>query len=204
MEEARNERPTPRDRGRGPGRGPGSDRDAGERSGSGERSGPAPEPIRFYGTSWVDHSGGYAARRAGLALGAFAAAALGVLVLRLAHEGLALAETGGLINILLIVAFAMCSSLAFSRTWAGYTRRPERPEDRDPGTTGSAAPGSQGIKLIGFLGVLLAYGVRSLVEAPGERLHRTEYEQAVSRYQRRRGARTGNPAARRDRRGRKR
>ncbi|MBW1599285.1 hypothetical protein [Streptomyces sp. JJ38] len=160
--------------------------------------------MRFYGTTWVDRSGGYAARRAGLALAAFSAAALGVLVLRLAHEGLALAETGGLINILLIVAFAMCSSLAFSRTWAGYTRRPERPEGHGPGATASAAPSSQGIKLIGFLGVLLAYGVRSLVEAPGERLHRTEYEQAVALYERRRGARTGNPAARRARKGRKR
>ncbi|MEE1931419.1 hypothetical protein V1J52_25190 [Streptomyces sp. TRM 70351] len=155
---------------------------------------PEPEPIRFYGTTWLDHSGGYAARRAALALGAFASAAAGVLVLRFAYEGLTIAEVGSLVNLLIVLAFALCSSLAFTRTWSGYLRRPAAPGAEGPG-------GTQGVRLIGFLGILLAYGVRSLVEAPGEKLHRAEYETAVARHERRRTARTGNPAGRRAGRG---
>ncbi|MBW1603396.1 hypothetical protein JJV70_15050 [Streptomyces sp. JJ66] len=155
---------------------------------------PQPEPIRFYGTTWLDHSGGYAARRAGLALGAFAAATAGLFVLRFAYEGLAIAQVGSLVNLLLVLAFALCTSLAFTRTWTSYTRRPERPAEASPG----ASP-TQGLKLIGFLGILLAYGLRSLIEAPGEKLLRAEHEQALARYTRRRTTRTGNPAARRPR-----
>ncbi|MGD9484559.1 hypothetical protein WDH52_15085 [Streptomyces sp. TRM70308] len=151
---------------------------------------PGPEPLRFYGTTWVDHSGGYALRRTGLALGAFAAAAAGAFVLRFAYQGLALAEVGSLVNTLLVVAFAVCTSLAFTRTWSSYTRR-SGPRGDTPG----ASP-TQGLKLIGFLGILLAYGLRTLVEAPGEKLLRAEYEQALARYERRRTTRTGNPAAR--------
>lgn len=53
--------------------------------------------------------------------------------------------------------------------------------------------------MIGFIGSLLAYFCRSLVEAPGEKLHRAEYAAAQERYERRRGARTGNPAAKKSR-----
>ncbi|WP_431783078.1 hypothetical protein [Streptomyces chumphonensis] len=149
---------------------------------------PRPAPLRFYGTTWVDHSGGYALRRAGLALGALGAAAAGAAVLVLAYQGLTIAAVGGLVNLLVLAAFALCSALAFVRTWSGYLRRPE---GDDP------VASSQGLRFIGFLGVLLAYAARTLVEAPGEQLHRAEYERAVARHERRRTTRTGNPAARR-------
>lgn len=154
---------------------------------------PEPEPIRFYGTTWLNRSGGYALRRAGLALGAFAAAAAGALVLRLAYEGLAIAEIGNVLSFLLVVAFAICSSVAFTRTWTGFVRRPEG--QRDPGAERSM----QSIRLIGFIGTLLAYALRTLIEAPGEKLHRTEYEAAVAAYNRRRTTRSGNPATKRKR-----
>ena len=38
------------------------------------RTGPQPEPIRFFGTTWVDHDGGYGLRRVGVAVGSLAAA----------------------------------------------------------------------------------------------------------------------------------
>ena len=150
--------------------------------------GPRPEPIRFYGTTWVDHSGGYGPRRAGLALGAVAAAAVGALVLRFAYEGVALADIGSWASLLLVVAFALCSAMAFTRTLSSYTRRPD---ERDA----AAESSMRSIRAIGFIGVLLAYAVRSCVEAPGEKLLRGEYEEALARHERRRTARTGNPAA---------
>ncbi|MEV7413260.1 EamA/RhaT family transporter, partial [Streptomyces althioticus] len=45
-------------------------------------AGPHPEPLRFFGTTWVDHSRGYAARRLGVAVGSLAAAAAACFVLR--------------------------------------------------------------------------------------------------------------------------
>ncbi|MCF6523704.1 hypothetical protein [Streptomyces sp. JJ36] len=158
---------------------------------------PRPQPIRFYGTTWVDHSGGYAARRLGLGLGALALAAAGAFVLRLAYEGLALSDVGSWANILIVVAFALCSSMAFTRTLSGFTRGPE-----DPQTAEDAARerSMRSILLIGFIGVLLAYALRSLVEAPGEKLHRAAYDRAVQRYERGRTTRTGNPAKRKRRR----
>ncbi|HEX5567167.1 MAG TPA: hypothetical protein VFY14_09660, partial [Streptomyces sp.] len=53
-------------------------------------------------------------------------------------------------------------------------------------------PSMRPVKLVGFLGVLLAYAVRSLVEAPGEKRLRAEYDRAVERHERRaaRNART--------------
>ncbi|GAB2785164.1 hypothetical protein [Streptomyces daliensis] len=151
---------------------------------------PRPEPLRFYGTTWVDHSGGYALRRAAFALGALLAAVVGALVLRFAYEGLAIAEVGGWVSIMIVVAFAVCSSLAFSRTLGAYSRRAD--ESRP------AAPDSslRSVKAIGFIGVLLAYALRTFVEAPGERLRRAEYEEALARHERLRAARTGNPSAR--------
>lgn len=152
---------------------------------------PRPEPIRFYGTTWVDHSGGYRLRRIGLTLGAFSAAAAGALVLRFAYQGVAVSDAGRLVNLLLVVAFAICSSLAFSRSWSGWVRRPEHPRDA------GAEKSMRSILMIGFVGALLAYGFRSFVEAPGEKLHRAEYERAVGIHERRRTTRTGNPAAKR-------
>lgn len=158
---------------------------------------PAPEPIRFYGTSWVDHSGGYLARRAGLALGALALAALGAFVLRLAYAGFAAGGAGGTgstVNLLLVVAFAVCSSIGFARTLNGYRRRPD-------GTRDEARERSmRSILAVGFLGVLLAYAARTLLEAPGEKLRREDHEKALAEYRRRRKSHPSR-ASRRKRRG---
>jgi hypothetical protein len=162
---------------------------AGAKSSAAKSSGggPQPEPIRFFGTTWVGHDGGYGLRRVGVAAGSLAAAVAGCLVLRFAYQGLAIADVGGFVNMLIIVMFAICSAIAFRKTWEGFTRRPTR----------SAAEDSlRSLKAIGFVGSLLAYFLRSLTEAPGEKLHRAEYETARSQYEKRRSTRTGNPAAR--------
>ncbi|WP_053646604.1 MULTISPECIES: hypothetical protein [unclassified Streptomyces] len=150
--------------------------------------GPRPEEIRFFGTTWVDHGGHYALRRAGLAAGALAAAVAACLVLRFAFQGLRIANTGGLVNGLVIVMFAVCSAIACRKTWEGFRRRSDDPAREES---------LRSLKAIGFIGSLLAYGARCLVEAPGEKLRRAEYETALARYEKRRGSRTGNPAARR-------
>lgn len=146
---------------------------------------PRPEPIRFYGTTWVDRSHGYLPRRFGLGLGAMLLAAAGIVLLRLAHDALRLADSNGLLNTLLIVAFALCSAMAFNRTWASY-RRP--------------VPGDEhmfrSIKIVGFVGVLLAYALRSGIEAPGEGLRRRHYEDAVAAHRKLNTKRSGNPARR--------
>ncbi|GCD43875.1 hypothetical protein [Streptomyces paromomycinus] len=155
-----------------------------------DRSGPEPAEIRFFGTTWVHHDGGYGLRRAGAAIGSLALAAAGALVLRFAFQGLEIAEVGSFLNILIVACFAICSAVAFRRTWDRLTRpatdpAPDRPADRS----------AQSLLLIGFIGSLLAYFCRSLVEAPGEGVRRAEYEAERERYERRRNARTGNPAA---------
>ncbi|MBH5335656.1 hypothetical protein IHE55_12950 [Streptomyces pactum] len=152
--------------------------------------GPRPEPLRFFGTTWVEHDGGYAARRVGVAAGSLVAAAAGAFVLLLAVQGLAVSESGGLLNTLLIAAFAICGFLAFRRTWTGFGHRPEPVADE------AAEKSMRSIRAIGFVGVLLAYFFRSFVEAPGEKLLRAEYEAEREAYERRRAARTGNPAGR--------
>ncbi|TJZ42719.1 hypothetical protein FCH28_32970 [Streptomyces piniterrae] len=159
-------------------------------SGGPERGGPEPEEIRFFGTTWVHHDGGYGLRRAAVAIGSLVLAAAGAAVLRFAFQGLEVADVGGFVGILVVAGFAICSALAFRRTWDGFVRRP------DPAAESAADKSAQSLMLIGFIGSLLAYFCRSLVEAPGEKLRRTEYEAARERHERRRGARTGNPAAR--------
>ncbi|MEV1049009.1 hypothetical protein [Streptomyces sp. NPDC049916] len=151
--------------------------------------GPQPEPIRFFGTTWVDHDGGYGLRRAGVAVGSLAAAAAACFVLRFAFQGLQIAEVGSLVGMLVIVMFAVCSAIAFRKTWEGFGARPKDPAREDA---------LRGLKSIGFIGSLLAYFVRSLTEAPGEKLRRTEYETARAQYDKRRSSRTGNPAARKN------
>ncbi|MEU7297582.1 hypothetical protein AB0A76_31025 [Streptomyces exfoliatus] len=153
----------------------------------GTPAGPRPEEIRFFGTTWVDHSGHYALRRAGLAAGSLAAAVASGFVLRFAYEGLEIADVGGIVNTLVVVMFAVCSAIAFRKTWEGFLRRPADPAREDS---------LRSLKAIGFIGSLLAYCVRCFVEAPGEKLRRAEYETALTRYERRRGTRTGNPSAR--------
>ncbi|MGW0766422.1 EamA/RhaT family transporter [Streptomyces sp. NPDC002676] len=158
--------------------------------GGAQGSGPRPEPLRFFGTSWVNHDDGYAARRAGVAAGSLALAAVSCFVLRIAYEGIQIAEPGTLVSVLVVVMFAICSALAFRNTWEGFGKR------HDPARQASL----RGLLAIGFVGSLLAYFFRSLTEAPGEKLHREEYEKARAEHDRRTTRRTGNPAKRKKRR----
>ncbi|TFE55205.1 hypothetical protein E3E14_06830 [Streptomyces sp. ICN441] len=151
-------------------------------------AGPKPEEIRFFGTTWVDHDGGYGLRRVAVAAGSLLAAVAGCLVLRFAYQGLETARVGGFVDLLVIVTFSVCSAVAFRKTWEGFSRRPADPAREES---------LRSLRMIGFIGVLLAYFLRSLAEAPGEKLRRGEYETALARYEKRHGARTGNPAARR-------
>ncbi|OIJ85632.1 hypothetical protein [Streptomyces monashensis] len=146
--------------------------------------GPRPEPLRFFGTSWVNHDDGYAARRAGVAAGSLAAAVASCLVLRFAYDGIRIADTGAFVTVLIIAMFAICSALAFRNTWEGFGKR------HDPQRQASL----RGLLAIGFVGSLLAYFFRSLTEAPGEKLHREEYDTAREAHARRTARRTGNPS----------
>ncbi|MFD8814716.1 EamA/RhaT family transporter [Streptomyces sp. NPDC059627] len=151
---------------------------------AGSTGGPRPEPLRFFGTSWVNHDDGYTARRIGVAVGSLAAAVVSCLVLRLAYEGIQLADTGSFVTVLVVAMFAICSALAFRNTWESFGKRP------DPERQASL----RGLLAIGFVGSLLAYFFRSLTEAPGEKLHRTEYDTAVQEHQHRTTRRSGNPS----------
>ncbi|MGW3017587.1 EamA/RhaT family transporter [Streptomyces longwoodensis] len=152
-------------------------------------TGPRPEPLRFFGTTWVEHDKGYTPRRVGVAVGALAAAVASCLVLRFAYQGLQIADIGAFVTALVVVMFAVCSALAFRHTWDGFTRRPA-PERQ---------ASLRGLLAIGFIGSLLAYFFRSLTEAPGEKLHREEYEAALDQHRRRTSRRTGNPSRKRRR-----
>ncbi|MET9610891.1 hypothetical protein ABZZ17_38390 [Streptomyces sp. NPDC006512] len=147
--------------------------------------------MKFFGTTWVEHDNGYALRRAGLAVGALAAAVIGAYLLRLAYEGLEIGNVGPFLSISVVILFAIASSIAFAKTWESFGRRPAPSSDE---------AALKGLKAIGFIGSLVAYFLRCFMEAPGERLHRAEYERAEAEFARRRGARTGNPAARRPKR----
>ncbi|GAA2231502.1 MULTISPECIES: hypothetical protein [Kitasatospora] len=141
---------------------------------------PEPEPIRFFGTSWVDRGTGYWARRVVVPIGALLCAAAGALVLRFAVGGVRLSDSGGFVNGLLIAAIAVCSCLAAVRNWKLLTEGRESlagwmAEDRSLGA----------VWLIGAVGALVAYFVRSLVEAPGEGVKRAGYDQARMHYERR-------------------
>ncbi|MFF3938175.1 EamA/RhaT family transporter [Streptomyces phaeofaciens] len=162
---------------------------AGTPAGQADPTGPRPEPLRFFGTTWVNHDQGYAVRRAGVTVGALLATTASCLVLRFAYEGLAIADIGGFVNLLVVVMFAICSALAFRNTWEGFTKRP------DPHRQASL----RGLLAIGFVGSLVAYFFRSLTEAPGEKLHRAEYETAREQHAKRATRRTGNPAKKRRR-----
>ncbi|MDX3456330.1 EamA/RhaT family transporter [Streptomyces sp. ME02-8801-2C] len=152
----------------------------------GTRPEPRPEPLRFFGTTWVEHDAGYTARRVGVAAGALTATIASCLILRFAYEGLRIAEVGGLVSLLMVVMFAVCSALTFGHTWGAFTTRP------DPARQASL----RGLLAVGFVGALTAYFLRSLKEAPGESLHRQEYEAARTQHTRTTTRRTGNPAKR--------
>ncbi|WP_329119055.1 hypothetical protein [Streptomyces sp. NBC_01465] len=152
--------------------------------------GPQPESIRFFGTTWVEHSDGYGLRRVAVAVGSLAAAVAACFVMRFAYQGLEIADVGSFVDLLFILVFSVCSALAFARTWEGFRRRPADP---------SREEALRSLKAIGFIGSLIAYFCRSLMEAPGEKLRRTEYETAQAQYEKRKGSRTGNPSARKKR-----
>ncbi|MBK3581599.1 EamA/RhaT family transporter [Streptomyces sp. MBT65] len=156
---------------------------------TGTGPGPRPEPLRFFGTTWVNHDDGYTARRIGTAAGSLAAAGAACLVLRFAYQGIQIANVGSFVTLLVIVMFAICSALAFGHTWEAFKKRP------DPDRQASL----RGLLAIGFVGSLLAYFFRSFTEAPGEKLHREEYEAAVARHEKRTTRRTGNPSKKRRR-----
>ncbi|MEU6261198.1 EamA/RhaT family transporter [Streptomyces sp. NPDC047043] len=151
---------------------------------------PRPEPLRFFGTTWVNHDNGYTPRRIGVAVGSLAAAGASCLVLRFAYDGVQLADTGAFVTALIVVMFAVCSALAFRHTWDSFAKRP------DPDRQASL----RGLLAIGFVGSLLAYFFRSLTEAPGEKLHREEYEAALKQHEKRMSRRTGNPQRKKRRR----
>ncbi|MEU6868082.1 hypothetical protein ABZ924_33455 [Streptomyces sp. NPDC046876] len=154
-------------------------------------AGPRPEPIRFFGTTWVAHDGGYALRRVVLAAGSLGAAFVAAYLLRMAYEGLEIGNVGPFLSISVVVLFAIASAIAFAKTWESFGSRPRPSSDE---------AALKGLKTIGFIGSLIAYFLRCLSEAPGEKLRRTEYERAKAEYDRRRSSRTGNPAARRPKR----
>ncbi|MER7346546.1 EamA/RhaT family transporter [Streptomyces aurantiacus] len=155
----------------------------------GTPAGPQPEPIRFFGTSWVDHTDRYGLRRVGVAVGSLGAAVAGCLVLRFAYQGLEIADVGSFVNMLVVIMFAICSAIAFRRTWEGFGKR------HDPQSVASM----RSLMMIGFIGSLLAYFFRSLKEAPGEKLHREEYRTAREQYEKRNSRRAGNPSKRKRR-----
>ncbi|GCB47064.1 EamA/RhaT family transporter [Streptomyces sp. NL15-2K] len=156
---------------------------------AGSIGGPRPEPLRFFGTTWVNHDHGYTRRRIAASAGSLAAAAVSCLVLRFAYEGIQIAAIGGFVTALVVAMFAICSALAFRHTWDGFNRRP------DPDRQASL----RGLLAIGFVGSLLAYFARSLTEAPGEKLHREEYETALNEHEKRTSRRTRNPSKKRRR-----
>ncbi|MFJ9900480.1 EamA/RhaT family transporter [Streptomyces sp. NPDC091280] len=154
---------------------------------AGVAAGPRPEPLRFFGTTWVNHDDGYTPRRIAAAVGSLAAAVASCLILRFAYQGLQIADVGSFVTLLVIVMFAVCSALAFGHTWESFKKRP------DPDRQASL----RGLLGIGFVGSLLAYFFRTFTEAPGENLRRQEYEAALTQHKKRTTRRTGNPAKKR-------
>ncbi|MFD9129187.1 hypothetical protein [Kitasatospora sp. NPDC059571] len=149
-------------------------------------AGPAPEPIRWFGTGWVEHDGGYRLRRVLVPIGALLCTLAGALLLRFAVAGVGMSDAGGFVNVLLVAAIAICTCLSAMRMWKVLT------EGRDSLSGWMAEDRSLGaVWLIGGVGALAVYFFRSLVEAPGEAVHRAAYEQAVQRHERRRAERGG-------------
>ncbi|MFF7457652.1 hypothetical protein [Kitasatospora sp. NPDC008115] len=152
---------------------------------------PEPEPIRWFGTSWVERDGGYRLRRVLVPAGALLAAAAAALLLRFAVDGIRVADNGGFLNGLLAAAVAICSLLAALRTWKLLA------EGKENLTGWMAEEKSLGVVwVIGGVGALLAYFVRSLREAPGEAVRRARYERELDRHERRQANRSGRPGAR--------
>ena len=141
--------------------------------------------IRWFGTTWVDRGPDYWLRRVAVSVGALIAAAAGVFLMQLAVQGVVVAKTGTFVELLLVLAIAVCSCVAALRTWNVLTRGKES-------LSGWMADEKQiGVMLaVGFVGSLVSYFLRSLVEAPGESVQRSRYELAVAAAARRKaGAR---------------
>ncbi|MGF1429669.1 hypothetical protein [Kitasatospora sp. LaBMicrA B282] len=155
---------------------------------------PAPEPIRFFGTTWVDRGGAYWLRRAAVSLGAFLTVVAGGFVLQFAVGGVQMSKAGGLVNVLLLGAIAICSCLAALRTWKILA------EGRDSLEGWMAEDKSLGaVWLIGCVGAAAAYFFRSLTEAPGEGVRRAALERATVRHAKREATRAGRPGKRKKR-----
>ena len=161
-----------------------------------ERPSPRPDPIRFFGTGWVTHDTAYWLRRVGVSLGALVAAGAGAVLMRLGVQGVFVSAAGSLVNTLLVVAVAICTCVAAIRTWTLLSK------GRASLTGWMADEKSVGpMLLIGFVGMLVAYFLRSLLEAPGEAEKRSRYELAVAAHARRRiPATAGSGGSRRKRR----
>ncbi|WP_406199869.1 hypothetical protein OH807_18050 [Kitasatospora sp. NBC_01560] len=159
---------------------------------------PEPEPIRWFGTSWVARGGDYWTRRILVPIGALIATAAGAFLVRLAVDGVRLSDNGGFVNGLLLAAIAICSCLSGLRNWKLLT------EGRDELTGWMAEDKSLGVVwIVGGVGALFAYFLRSLTEAPGEAVKRAGYERAAAAYGRRRAVRSGRPDTRAPGRGRR-
>jgi hypothetical protein len=145
-----------------------------------EGNAPAPTPLRWFGTTWVDRGPDYWLRRVAVSVGALAAVAAGAFLMRLAVQGVVVAGTGTFVELLLVLAVGVCSCVAALRTWHVLTRGKES-------LTGWMADEKQlGVMLaVGFVGSLASYFVRSLVEAPGEGVQRSRHELAVAAAARR-------------------
>lgn len=154
---------------------------------------PAPEPIRYFGTSWVARGRDYRVRRVLVPIGALATVVAGAFLLRFAVDGVQLSKAGGFVDVLLVAAIALCSCLAALRNWKQLA------EGRAALTGWMAEEKSLGaVWLIGCVGAAAAYFVRSLSEAPGEAVRRAEYERALERHERRSTGRAERPAKRRE------
>ncbi|GAA1152021.1 hypothetical protein F4556_004044 [Kitasatospora gansuensis] len=152
---------------------------------------PEPEPIRWFGTSWLERGSGYWARRVAVPLGALVAVAAGALLLRFAVAGVQDSSAGGFVYGLLVAAIGLCSLLSGLRMWKLLS-------EGKPALTGwmTEEKSLGAVWLIGFAGALFAYFLRSLAEAPGEAVKRAEYDRAVAAFDRRKtgqAARSGNP-----------
>ncbi|RKE19729.1 hypothetical protein [Streptomyces sp. TLI_171] len=149
---------------------------------------PAPAPIRFFGTTWVRRGRAYWLRRVLVPIGALAAAAAGALALRLGVSGVRLSDAAPL-SVLLMLAIGVCNALAGLRNWKILTEGKES-------LSGWMAEEKSlaGVWLIGFVGALVAYFARSLVEAPGEGLKRAVHDQETATWHRRRTARAEREA----------
>jgi len=139
---------------------------------------PQPEPIRWFGTGWVEHDTRYWLRRVGVGAGALLAAVAGALLMRLAVQGVFISRAGSLIDLMLALAVMVCSCVAALRTWSLLSRGRAAlsgwmADDRTVGP----------MLAVGFVGALVAYFLRSLVEAPGEAEKRARYERALGRCQ---------------------